>query len=122
MDVAAAVLRAAKARADALASRDPASLLALLHPDFRWTTHTGDVLLREQYVEQNTQGELRWRGQRLQDPAVVHIADTAVLVATVVDDVQRGDQREEFRMPVTQTWVRVEASWLCLAGHAGPRL
>ena len=28
---------------------------------------------------------------------------------------------EAFRMPVTQTWVRDEAGWRCLAGHAGPR-
>jgi hypothetical protein len=25
-------------------------------------------------------------------------------------------------MPMTQTWVREAGQWLCLAGHAGPRL
>jgi hypothetical protein len=34
-----------------------------------------------------------------------------------------GDtEAEEFRMPMTQVWVRASSGWRCLAGHAGPRL
>jgi hypothetical protein len=69
------VIRAAEARAAALADGDPERLSKLLHEDFRWTSHLG-----ESYG------------------------------------------RQEFRMPMTQVWVRADGRWQCLAGHAGPRL
>jgi hypothetical protein len=49
---------------------------------------------------------------------------TAVLRCTVVDTVDRGHGPQEYRMPMTQVWVRTEQDtgrWVCLAGHAGPR-
>ena len=36
--------------------------------------------------------------------------------------VNASGEDEEFRMPITQTWVRGDTGWVCLAGHAGPRL
>jgi hypothetical protein len=117
-----AVLAAAAARADALARRDAAALRDLLHPGFRWTSHRGAVLDREAYLRSNTAGSLRWYGQQLADADVVVEGDTAVLHAVALDDVDPGDGRRTLRMPVTQTWVRVDGRWLCLAGHAGPRL
>ena len=47
---------------------------------------------------------------------------TAVLRCQVVDAVDQGDGIEEFRMPMTQVWVRYDDRWVCLAGHAGPSL
>ena len=47
---------------------------------------------------------------------------TAVLRCQVVDRFDRGHGPEEFRMPMTQVWVRHDdGRWVCLAGHAGPR-
>ncbi|MEV4109855.1 hypothetical protein [Nonomuraea sp. NPDC049695] len=46
-----------------------------------------------------------------------------MLRCVVVDDVVTGEGvRSARRMPMTQTWVKEEGRWLCLAGHAGPRL
>lgn len=118
------VLEAAEARATALARGDAAALLALLDERFRWTTHLGEVLDRAEYVARNTgDGRTVWRSQSLGDPHVVVVADTAVLHA-VVTDVVLADVAgtEEFRMPMTQVWVRAAGGWRCLAGHAGPRL
>ncbi|QSR30721.1 hypothetical protein CFI00_09495 [Nocardioides sp. S5] len=118
-----AVIRAAEARAEALARGDADELLALLHPDFRWTTHTGQVFDRAEYVARNTGGTTVWKSQALVDPDVAVIGDTAVLHAEVADVVLAADGRPEtFRMPVTQVWVRDGDGWSCLAGHAGPRL
>lgn len=117
------VIDAAEARAAALARGDAGALLALLHPDFRWTTHTGMVLDRDEYVRRNTEGDTVWRSQSLDDPRVVVVGDTAVLLADVVDVVLGADGAPEaFRMPMTQVWVRDGSVWTCLAGHAGPRL
>jgi hypothetical protein len=113
------VLAAARRRAEALAARDPEVLTELMHPSLRWTTHTGDVLTREQYVVGNTRGDLRWRSQRLEDAQVVVVGDTAVLTAWVTDDVTRDGRDQTFTLRLTQTWVRDEDGWLCLAGHAG---
>ncbi len=53
---------------------------------------------------------------------VVVTGDTAVLYAEVTDLVVAVDGRPaQFRMPMTQVWVRMAEGWRCLAGHAGPR-
>ncbi len=48
-------------------------------------------------------------------------ADTAVLCTEVTDLIDLPAGRTEFRMPMTQTWLRDAGRWRCLAGHAGPR-
>ncbi|WP_309650263.1 nuclear transport factor 2 family protein [Nocardioides sp.] len=117
------VIEAALARAAALAVGDAEHLTALLHPDFRWTSHVGETYDREAYVRRNTGGHTVWRSQELVDPAVVVVGDTAVLHAHVTDVVLTADgEPAAFRMPMTQTWVREDGTWRCLAGHAGPRV
>jgi ketosteroid isomerase-like protein len=108
-----AVIRAAEARAEALGRGDGGELLALLHPAFRWTTHTGQVFDRAEYVARNTGGTTVWRSQALIDPSVAVVGDTAVLHAEVADVVlAENGEPETFRMPVTQVWVRDGGGWL----------
>ena len=123
MDEELQVIRAAEARAAALAEGDADRLLALLHEDFRWTSHVGETYDRTEYVRRNTRGDTVWRSQGLTSPDVVVAGETAVLFAETTDVVlsQTGEP-ETFRMPMTQVWVRDGAGWTCLAGHAGPRL
>ena len=116
------ILLAAKKRAQALANADAAALRSLMHPDLRWTNFRGDVLDRTAYIEGNTGTKLRWHSQRLVEPHVVVVGDTAVLTAVVVDEVEGDHGRETFRLRLTQTWVRQDGGWVCLSGHAGPRL
>jgi ketosteroid isomerase-like protein len=116
------VLQAATARAEALSRGDAQALRSLMHPQLRWTTFRGDVLDRDQYVNGNTNGSLRWHDQRLLDPHVAVVRDTAVLTAVVIDEVTHSGGRETYRLRLTQTWVRQDGKWLCLSGHAGPRL
>lgn len=93
-----------------------------MHPELRWTTYTGAVLDRDAYVAGNTEGSLVWHAQRVEEPLVTVVGDTAVLTAVVVDEVERDGTRETFRLRLTQTWVREHGVWRCLAGHAGPRV
>lgn len=116
----AAILQAAQERAAALIARDAAALGRLLHPALRWTTFRGEVLDKESYIAGNTGGDLRWFDQRLEDVDILIAGDTAVVVAVVVDKVERGGVPASFRLRLTQTWVKTESGWLCLAGHAGP--
>lgn len=116
------LLAAAKARAAALVSGDPDNLTNLLHPDFTWTTHRGDVLDRAAYVRGNTDGSLTWLEQRLDTVRTTIVGDTGVLTCVVRDRVVRDGQELAFAMPLTQTWVREPHDWRCLAGHAGPAL
>src|SRR5579859_1154263 len=113
-----AVAEAAARRAAALAARDEAALRELMHPGLQWTTFRGDVLGYEEYIAGNTRGELVWRDQRLDDVRVVTAGDAAVLTAWVTDEVTRDGQDLEFRMRLTQTWVRTAQGWRCLSGHA----
>ena len=114
-------MQAAEARALALANADSEALNDLLHEDFRWTTHTGETFRRDDYIERNTTGPVRWRSQQLDDVDVAVVGDVAVLRAEVTDEIATGDASETFRMPITQVWVRQDDRWCCLAGHAGPR-
>ena len=93
-----------------------------MHPDLRWTTYTGLVLDRDSYIAGNTDGSLVWHAQRLEQPTVTVVGDTAVLTAVVVDEVEHEGKRETFRLRLTQTWVRSGGAWQCIAGHAGPPL
>lgn len=53
---------------------------------------------------------------------MVVVDAVAVLRCVAVDDVDVGEGRQEHRMAMSQTWIRVGGRWQCLAGHAGPRL
>jgi ketosteroid isomerase-like protein len=119
---AAEVLAAARRRAQALVARDAAALTALHHPALQWTTFRGAVLDRAAYVRSNTAGDLVWRAQELVDPVVAVADETAVLTAVARDDVERDGRLESYTLRLTQTWVRGETGWRCLAGHAGPEL
>jgi hypothetical protein len=116
------VLEAVQRRAEALASADSAALRELLHPDFRWTSHRGQVFDRETYIENNTSGSLVWRRQTVAEVTVSVVDDTAVVFGIVTDEVERAGFLQTFRMPMTQAWVRRRDRWICLAGHAGPLL
>lgn len=117
------MLGALRARAAALVAGDAAALTALLHPALVWTTHAGAVLDRDAYVAGNTGGGLTWLAQHVDDARVTVTGGTAVVTGTVVDEVSRdGAAPETFRLRWTTTWVRSGAGWVCLAGHAGPRL
>lgn len=120
MDFEHEVIRAAEARATALARGNVDQLLKLLHEDFRWTAHVGETYDRDEYVRRNTQGPTVWRSQDLGGPEVVVVGDTAVLYAEVTDVMTRGEALQIHRMPMTQVWVREGGDWTCLAGHAGP--
>ena len=116
------VLEAAQRRAEALVAADAVVLCQLMHEHLRWTTFQGDTLDRAAYVEGNTNGTVRWHGQRLDDVEVMVVADTAVLTAIAHDDVERDGAREMFTLHLTQVWIRDGSGWRCLGGHAGPRL
>jgi ketosteroid isomerase-like protein len=119
------VLTAARARAAALAAGDAVALRDLPHPDFGWVSHRGDVFDRDRYVAANTApAGPGWRAQRLEQPQVRVVGDAAVLRCIVTDVVTGADGGElQARMLLTQTWVRDDtAGWVCLAGHAGPRV
>ncbi len=123
MDTTTEVIHAAEARAQALASGDAARLRDLLHSDFRWVSHAGERYDRESYVASSSaEAGNGWSEQRLTDISVVAHEQTAVLRCTVVDTIDGGHGPREYRMPMTQVWIRREGRWVCLAGHAGARL
>ena len=121
MDATTEVIRAAEARAAALAAGDVARLRDLLHSEFRWVSHTGERYDRDSYVSTYGQNGAEGSEQTLTDIRVVAHPQTAVLRCTVVESVDHGHGPREYRMPMTQVWVLRDEQWLCLAGHAGAR-
>ena len=117
------VIAAARERAAALAGSDEGRLRRLLHPGFGWISHRGARFDLESYLDSNLRGGNAWHDQQLREATVRVVGDTAVLRCVAEDTVDvGGGTPETFVMPMTQTWVRTEDGWRCLAGHAGPRL
>jgi ketosteroid isomerase-like protein len=121
MDATSEVIRAAEERAAALAAGDAQRLRDLLHDEFRWVSHAGERFDRDSYIAAAKAGRGDGSEQELVDVAVVAHEHTAVLRCTAVESVDRGHGPREFRMPMTQVWIRREGRWVCLAGHAGAR-
>jgi len=69
----------------ARASGDSEVLRGLLHEDFRWTTHVGQVFDRDEYIRRNTEGVALWRSQTLGASEVTIVGETAVLLTVVTD-------------------------------------
>ncbi len=112
------VIAAAQARAEAMAGKDDIRLRELLHPRFLWISHKGEWFDFDTYLQSNQHGPNAWFGQELHDPQVQVVGDTAVLRCVVEDRVDVGSgEPETFIMPMTQTWVRENGHWLCLAGR-----
>jgi|tagenome__1003787_1003787.scaffolds.fasta_scaffold20225713_1 hypothetical protein len=117
------VTAAALERAAALVASDETRLRTLLHADFGWISHTAEWFDLESYLDSNVRGSNAWHQQDLRNVEVRVVGDTAVLRCEVVDTVDTsGEGPESFVMPMTQTWVKTDGRWQCLAGHAGPRL
>ena len=114
------VLDAARERAAALVASDATALKRLLHPYFRWTSHTGEQFDRDSYIAANTGGATRWSGQGLGNPEILIVGESAVLRALVIDEIKDASGIRLYRMPMTQVWVHTREGWKCLAGHAGP--
>ena len=120
MDTSEEVLEAARRRADALAAGDQQALRRLLHPQFRWVSHTGERFDRDSYVESTTGGASRRARTELSDVDLITHARTAVLRCEVLDEADSGRGTEQLRTPMTQVWVRYDDSWVCLVGHTDP--
>lgn len=112
------VVAAARRRSQALVSKNIAALSALLHPSFVYVNASGQVLDREQYLDQYVRPDgVRWMSQDIAEPVVADGGPVAVLTC-LVHDVARyfeHDLDETFR--TTLTWVKVDQQWQCLAGH-----
>ena len=120
VDTSEEVLEAARRRADALATGDQHALRRLLHPQFRWVSHTGERFDRDSYVDASTDAgrdPARPARMDLSDVDVVTHDRTAVLRCEVVES---SDGIEQLRTPMTQVWVRYDDGWVCLAGHTDP--
>jgi len=113
--------QAAVARARALAAGDAEALRELLHEGFRWTTHVGQVFDRDEYIRRNTEGVTEWRSQTLGPTDISIVGEVAVLLTVVTDVVAATDLEDaEFRMPVTQVWIRSRGKWQCLSRTRWP--
>jgi predicted kinase len=114
--------RAVQRRTDAVASGSEMQLERLLHREFVWTSHRGEVFDRESYVRANTGWSLSWRSLVLDDVRAVVTGDIGIVTATVTDTVEADGRPVRQRMRTTETWQRNGGEWVYLAGHAGPLL
>src|SRR5574342_382001 len=112
------VLAAARQRSAALIGKDVDALVALLHPNFLYVNASGQVLNRDQYLDQYVRSDdVQWMSQAIDEPRVAD-GGTAVVLTCLVHDVARyrdSDLDETFRS--TLTWIRSEQGWQCLGGH-----
>jgi hypothetical protein len=112
------VLDAIRRRSDALVTKDTEALLALHHPAFVYVNASGEVLDRDEYLDRYVQpDDVRWISQTVRDARVTEAGGTAVVTFLVHDVARIGDHDLDETFRGTQTWVRSDEGWRCLAGH-----
>ncbi|HEX6871279.1 MAG TPA: nuclear transport factor 2 family protein [Micromonosporaceae bacterium] len=112
------VLAAASRRSAALVSKDVGALLDLLHPDFVYVNASGDVLTRDQYLENYVRSDqVRWGSQEIVAPVLADGGTTVVLTCLVRDVAWFDGEELDSTFRSTLTWVATERGWRCLAGH-----
>ena len=110
------VVAATERRTRALVERDAEALLALHHPDLRFTTPRADVRPRR-YIAGNTEGDLVWRAQlmpRSTSSPRRHRGPHGARATTSSSAAAPGRARRR----LTLTWLRADGAWRVLAGHA----
>jgi len=112
------VVAAARRRSIALVNKDVETLVTLLHPSFIYVNASGQVLDREQYLDQYVRpDEVRWISQEISRPVLAEGGTTAVLTCLVHDVARYSDQQLDRTFRSTLTWVNGEDGWQCLGGH-----
>jgi hypothetical protein len=112
------VLEAIRRRSDALVTKDTDVLLALHHPGFVYVNASGDVMDREEYLDRYVRADdVRWVSQTVTDPRVTEAGGTAVVTFLVHDVARAGAYELDATFRSTQTWIRSDEGWRCLAGH-----
>src|SRR5262245_32362607 len=112
------VLDAARRRSVALINKDVEALLTLLHPSFVYVNASGQVLNREQYLDQYVRpAEVRWISQEIGEPVLAEGGAAAVLTCLVHDVARYFDHELDETFRSTLTWVKTANGWQCLAGH-----
>ena len=114
------VIELANRRAAALAAQDWDAVAEQLHPAFFYVNANGDRLDRDGYLTFLRDGPLRWTRQTLENIHVCVEGTTAVLAATVVDDVIVAGEANRWEFVTTQTYVN-DGGWLYLAGQTAVR-
>jgi Domain of unknown function (DUF4440) len=112
------VLAAAQRRSAALITKDVDVLLTLLHPNFIYVNASGQVLNREQYLDQYVRpDEVRWISQVIDEPRLAECGTAAVLTCLVHDQARYFDDELDETFRSTLTWVKAKDGWQCLGGH-----
>jgi hypothetical protein len=118
MDRPETVLDAIRRRSGALVTKDIPTLLALHHPAFVYVNASGEVLDREEYLDRYVRpDDVRWISQTVRDVRVAEAGGTIVVTFLVHDVARAGDDELDATFRTTQTWVRSDDGWRCLAGH-----
>jgi hypothetical protein len=118
MDRTESVLDAIRRRSDALVTKDTDTLLALHHPGFVYVNANGEVLDRDEYLDRYVRpDDVRWISQTVTDARVTAAGAAAVATFLVHDVARAGDYELDETFRSTQTWIRSDEGWRCLAGH-----
>ena len=100
-------------------NHDASALADMLHPDFVFTDYDGTVMTKPQFLAsiRDTSNTLTLE---VSDDMVLHrFGDTAVVTgATHEKGKQKGKGYEHYGR-FTDTWVRHNSEWLCVASHLG---
>jgi ketosteroid isomerase-like protein len=112
------VLDAIRRRSAALVAKSTDALMELMHPEMVYVSADGNVLSRDEYLARYVlPDEVRWISQTIDEPRVAHSGDTAVATFLVHDVARAGEYELDDTFRSTQTWVRGDGGWRCLAAH-----
>ena len=100
-------------------NHDATAMGSMLHSDFVFTDFDGTVMSKPQFLA--SIGDISNKViQEVSDDMKVHrFGDTAVVTgATHEKGKQRGKAYEHYRR-FTDTWIKHDSEWICVASHLG---
>ncbi|MEV6281290.1 nuclear transport factor 2 family protein [Kribbella sp. NPDC051770] len=117
MSVEAALREAITRRAEALRTRDIATLTELFADDFTYVNSQGALLTKQAYLDFIEHGPLRFDQQTTDELAIRVHGNTAVVTCLVHDTGTWQGEPFDAVFRSTQTYVLREDAWLYVAGQ-----
>ena len=104
--------------ADAVMTHDAAPLQGFLADDFTQTSETGEVRGREETIARAASSAAVFSSGGLEDMRVRFYGDVAIVTGRFAAEGRSGDEPFTVNVRWTDTLVRRDGRWLCVASHS----
>ena len=100
-------------------SHDATAMGSMLHPDFVFTDYDGTVMAKPQFLASIRDSSNTLALEVSDDMKLHRFGDTAVVTGATHEKGKLKGKAYEHYGRFTDTWIRHNSEWLCVASHLG---